>query len=109
MDKQFYKIKNSVDELDNISVWSDKYKQIQNIKNVIKNRKLFLTQLQESLNTDITETDDEFNDFDLDKVLQQIKKSTSIDKQVKSFITLKEWYANEKAKVLNTEKNENEN
>jgi DNA repair ATPase RecN len=98
MDKQFIKIKDKVDNLDEISSWSDKFQEIQNIKNLIKERKQNLNKLLESINENIEEN--EFDDFDLDKVLEQIKKSNSIDKQVRSLKSLKEWVQFEKNKVF---------
>ena len=98
MDKQFIKIKDKVDNLDEISSWSDKFQEIQNIKNLIKERKQNLNKLLESINENIDES--EFDDFDLDKVLEQIKKSNSIDKQVRSLKSLKEWVQFEKNKVF---------
>lgn len=106
MDKQFYKIKNQIDSINSISNWSEKYKEILTIKNQIKKRKEFLMKEKELLESKIDSSEDDFDEFDLDKVIGQINKTNSISKQVKSLMVLKEWFANEKAKVI-SKKNDN--
>lgn len=106
MDKQFYKIKNQIDSINSISNWSEKYKEILTIKNQIKKRKDFLLKEKELLESKIEPSEYDFDEFDLDKVIGQINKTNSISKQVKSLMVLKEWFANEKAKVI-IRKNDN--
>ena len=99
MDKQFNKIKDKVDNLNNITSWTDKYHEIQEIKTLIKERKNILNNLIKSINQEVEPS--EFDNFDLDKVIESVKKSNSIEKQVKALTSLKEWYLNEKNKVIN--------
>ena len=99
MDKQFNKIKDKVDNLNNITSWTDKYHEIQEIKTLIQERKNILNNLIKSINQEVEPS--EFDNFDLDKVIESVKKSNSIEKQVKALTSLKEWYLNEKNKVIN--------
>jgi len=99
------KIKNRLELLNDITSWSDKYNEIKNIKDLIKKRKELLIKNKEMLECEINESSHEFDDFDLDKVINQINKNNSIVKQVKSLIYLKEWFITEKSKVI--KKNDN--
>jgi len=99
------KIKNKIESLKDITSWSEKYTEINKIKELIKNRKELLLKNKELLDKEIDKSNNEFDDFDLDKVIGQIDKTNSIDKQVKSLLILKEWFLNEKSKVL--KKNDN--
>ena len=110
MDKNFVKLNERIEKVKEIKDWSEKYKEIERLKEKINSRRIMLKDLVMKLNSleDENYSIENFDKFDLDMIIDKIENGNTIEKQVKNLIILKSWYDKERKEVIDDEGSEKE-
>lgn len=104
------KLNERIEKVKEIKDWSEKYKEIERLKEKINSRRIMLKDLVMKLNSleDENYSIENFDKFDLDMIIDKIENGNTIEKQVKNLIILKSWYDKERKEVIDDEGSEKE-
>lgn len=92
------KIEKNINSIKTSDDWDYKIKKIKTTKKMISAEKNTLYKYKNDLNEDNTSEID-FEDFDLDNVINKINKTENLSKKIKYYKLLKVWYENQKKLV----------
>lgn len=92
-------IKDNMEQIKSINNWDVKIGLIKETKDLIKEEKLKLSELKESMDKDLEDDNIDFGKMDLEKVISKIQKNSNLEKKVENINLLKLWLKQQKNKV----------
>ena len=93
-------IKDNMEQIKSTNDWDRKIELIKETRELVKDEKIKLSKLKNSLDEELEDEEIDFGKMNLEKVISKIQKNSNLEKKIENIKLLKLWLKQQKSKVL---------